>query len=218
MDVSPPPLDRPGAAGAASAETAVGDARIHALVRPHRNLLTYYTVMSLTAGPFFPIVWLVNYFRYQTMQYRFDVDGVTMRWGILFRREVILNYARIQDIQIVSNLLERWLGLGRVQIQTASGSALPEMTIEGFFEYEAIRSFLYARMRGTRDSADGSRGAAPSPGEGSTRGPAGGDAELAGVLREIARELREWRGSMAGVRREALARPAEREGADERSA
>ena len=74
-----------------------------------------------------------------------------MRWGILFRREVLLNYARIQDIHLVSNFLERWLGLARIQIQTASGSATPEMTLEGLVEFEAIRDFLYSRMRGTSD-------------------------------------------------------------------
>jgi putative membrane protein len=46
-----------------------------------------------------------------------------MRWGILFRREISLTYARIQDIQLSSNLVERWLGLAKIQLQTASGSS-----------------------------------------------------------------------------------------------
>lgn len=76
-----------------------------------------------------------------------------MRWGILFRREVLLNYARIQDIHLVSNVVERWLGLARIQIQTASGSSTPEMTIEGVMEFEAVRDFLYSRMRGISEKA-----------------------------------------------------------------
>jgi putative membrane protein len=71
-----------------------------------------------------------------------------MKVGILFRREVNLTYARIQDIHLRSNILQRWLGLGNVQIQTASGSSGPELIIEGFKEFEAIRDFLYTRMRG----------------------------------------------------------------------
>jgi putative membrane protein len=59
------------------------------------------------------------------MRYRFDTDGIHMRWGIVFRREVLLNYSRIQDIHLRSNLIERWLGLARIEIQTASGSAKP---------------------------------------------------------------------------------------------
>jgi putative membrane protein len=58
-----------------------------------------------------------------------------MRWAYLFRREVSLTYARIQDLHLVSNVIERWLGLGRIQVQTASGSAEAEMTIEGLQDY-----------------------------------------------------------------------------------
>jgi len=82
-----------------------------------------------------------------------------MRWGILFRREVILNYSRIQDIHLSSNLIERWLGLAKIEIQTAAGSSSAEMTIEGIAEFEAVRDFLYAQMRGTKDSHTIPRGA-----------------------------------------------------------
>jgi putative membrane protein len=79
-----------------------------------------------------------------------------MKVGILFRREVNLTYARIQDIHLRSNILQRWLGLANVQIQTASGSSGPELVIEGFKEFEAIRDFLYTRMRGYQTHGDAS--------------------------------------------------------------
>ena len=121
---------------------------IYAVERPHRSLLTLYIWRSVLSGPlvFFLLPFL--YFRYVTMRYRFDDEGVSMRWGILFRREVNLTYARIQDIHLSSGLLQRWLGLADLQIQTASGSAAAEMTIEGLREYEAVRDFLYSKMRG----------------------------------------------------------------------
>ena len=118
--------------------------------RPAYRLFLYYLLQSLLAGPFLIFVIPVRWFRFRTLRYTFDAEGVTVRWGILFRREVSLTYARIQDIHLVSNLVERWLGLGRVQIQTASGSANAEMTIEGFRDYEAVRDELYRRMRGAR--------------------------------------------------------------------
>ena len=65
-----------------------------------------------------------------------------MRWGILFRREVSLTYRRIQDIHLRSGILQRWLGLADILVQTASGSAGAEMTIEGLQEYEQVREFL----------------------------------------------------------------------------
>jgi len=71
-----------------------------------------------------------------------------MKVGLLFRSEVNITYARIQDIHLKSGLLQRWLGLANVEIQTAAGSSNAEVVIEGFKEFEAIRDFLYTRMRG----------------------------------------------------------------------
>jgi uncharacterized membrane protein YdbT with pleckstrin-like domain len=120
-------------------------------LQPDRSLLTYYVLSSLLLGPLFAF-WLVPmYFRYHTLRYEIDEEGITMRWGILFRREVSLTFARIQDIHLQSNFVERWLGLGRIQVQTASGSAKAEMTVEGVRRYEGLRNFLYQRMRGARD-------------------------------------------------------------------
>lgn len=135
-------------------------ARVFRIQRPHSNLMGYYALASLLAGPFFLIPLVPLYFRYNTMRYRFDEDGVKMSWGILFRREVSLTYARLQDIHLTSNLVERWLGLAEVKLSTASGSTGAEMTIEGLQEFELVRDFLYAKMRGGRDQAAAARGAA----------------------------------------------------------
>lgn len=117
---------------------------------PHRNLMTYYVLSSFLLGPAFFFILVPRYFRYITLRYDIDNEGIRMRWGILFRREVSLTYARIQDIHLASNVVERWLGLGRIQVQTASGNASAEMTIEGIRGFEQLRDFLYARMRGAR--------------------------------------------------------------------
>ncbi len=161
------------------------DAAILALERPHRDLLTYYLLSALVFPPAFPFLAPYLYFRYHTMRYKFTDEGISMSWGILFRRQIIINYARIQDIHLRSNLVERWLGLARVLVQTASGSSGAEMTLEGFKEFEAVRDFLYSKMRGVKDPAH----RADSP-AGST---AAQDSELAAALREVARELRETR-------------------------
>jgi uncharacterized membrane protein YdbT with pleckstrin-like domain len=168
--------------------------------RPHRNLLVYYALCSLLLGPFFWAYLIPHYFRYRTLRYHFDDEGVTMRWGILFRREISLTYARIQDIHLTSNVVERWLGLAKIQVQTASGNAGAEMVIEGLQTFEQIRNFLYSRMRGTREQAQ--RAAAPTT---STAGPRGTavllDAaaldELTATLRAVAEEVRALRGTLA---------------------
>lgn len=137
----------------APASTAAAvPATVHGERKPDSSLLTYYLLRSLFFGPAFPAAALYFYFRYSTLRYEFDDEGVSMRWGILFRREISLTYARIQDIHLTSNIAERWLGLARVQIQTASGSSVAEITIEGLPDFEAVRDFLYSRMRRSKTS------------------------------------------------------------------
>jgi membrane protein YdbS with pleckstrin-like domain len=180
---------------AAATRSVPGLPLVGAEPRPHPKLLTYYALSSLVLGPFFWILLIPLYFRYHTMRYRFDEEGVSMRWGILFRREISLTYARIQDIHLSSNFVERWLGLARIQIQTASGNAGAEMTIEGLREYEQIRDFLYARMRGTRGAGVAAPGRAGSEAAAAAAIPAGGAeaVELTSTLRAVADELRALR-------------------------
>ncbi|MES2920103.1 MAG: PH domain-containing protein [Verrucomicrobiota bacterium] len=160
---------------------------IFALERPDPRLWTLYLIRSVLTGPAIFLSLPLLYFRYYTLRYRFDDEGVHMRVGILFRREVNLTYARIQDIHLRSGFIQRWLGLADLQIQTASGNAGAELVIEGFKEYEAIRDFLYSRMRGAR--SEGHSPVAPA-------GPAGhytADPQSAAILLEIRDELRRTR-------------------------
>jgi putative membrane protein len=161
--------------------------RLPAQLRPHTSLLRYYMLASLAAGPAFPLLLLARYFRYRTLRYEMDHEGISMRWGILFRREVSLTYARIQDIHLTSNVVERWFGLARIQVQTASGSATAEMTIEGIPGFAELRDFLYARMRGTRDA--GRVDAIAEVAVGSEAGLH----ELTATLRAVADEVRALR-------------------------
>jgi uncharacterized membrane protein YdbT with pleckstrin-like domain len=168
--------------------------QVFAIERPDPSLFTYYAITSLILGPFFFFLLIPLYFRYHTLRYHFDDEGISMKWGILFRREISLTYARIQDIHLTSNFVERWLGLARIQIQTASGSASAEMTIEGVKEFELIRDFLYTRMRGSnaprqRKPATDAAGMTVASGD-----------ELTAALREVAAELRAVREALQSGR------------------
>jgi hypothetical protein len=163
--------------------------KILALERPHRSLWTYYIISAIFTGPGIIFTLPYLYFRYITLRYRFDDEGIHMKVGILFRKEINLTYARIQDIHLRSGIVQRWLGLANLEIQTASGSATAELVIEGFKEYELIRDFLYTRMRGYQTHGKGAAvAAASSPTVGT-----GDNAEVVSLLLNIRDELRRTR-------------------------
>ena len=167
---------------------------VFSIERPHSSLMTLYILRSILSGPFIVLSLPMLYFRYHTMRYRFDKEGISMRWGILFRHEINLSYQRIQDIHVTSGPLLRWLGLAELQIQTASGSASAEMTIEGIKEYEMLREYLYTRMRGYKSKKEDRRELPAAEGA-----PAAvADEEVVGLLRDIRAELHAARVAMEG--------------------
>lgn len=171
------------AASVALPRPETADDRVRAIRRPHPKLLRYYLLFSLITGPAFPVVFTILFLRYRTLNYRFDDEGVTMSWGAVFKREISLTYSRIQDIHVQSNAVERWLGLSRLLVQTASGSAKAEMKVEGLLELSAVRNFMYGRMRGARTAAPAASGTSPA------RAAGDDSVTLASTLREIAVEV-----------------------------
>ncbi len=134
--------------------TEPGFEDVHAITRPDRKLLTQYLLRALLSGPAFPFVFVPSFFKYETLKYRFDDEGITMAWGLMWRREIFLTYARIQDIHLSRGIIERWLGLATINIQTAAGSSSSEMSIVGLAVFERVRDYLYLRMRGARFGED----------------------------------------------------------------
>jgi putative membrane protein len=163
----------------------INEQQIYAIERPHPRLLWLYIVRSVLTGPGLIILMPLLIFRYITLRYRFDPEGIQVRWGLLFRNQVNLTYARIQDIHLTSGLIQRWFGLADLQIQTAAGSAKAEMTIEGLLESEAIRDFLYTRMRGYRAPASAADTIPPA-----NATTAGNEAPALQLLTEAVAELR----------------------------
>ena len=136
-----------------TSELAALEKRVHTITRPEPALLWLYLLTALALLCAAPIVFIPLYFRYHTLWYRFDPSGVSMGYGILFRREMQLTYARMQDIHLSQNIIERWLGIGTVTVQTAGSGAGGNLTIVGVKDFNAIRDYLYAMMRGVRSEA-----------------------------------------------------------------
>ncbi len=59
--------------------------KIFAIERPHRRLWKLYLIRSILTGPAIFISLPLYWFRYHTLRYSFDEEGIHMRWGILFR-------------------------------------------------------------------------------------------------------------------------------------
>jgi len=168
------------------------------ITRPAPVLKSYYLLTSLFAGPFFFLPLIPLWFKFITLKYRFDDEGISMAWGVVFRREIVLTYRRIQDIHVTRNIIQRWMGLATVAIQTASGDATAEMSIEGILQADELRDFLYTRMRGAKGidvphtvhaPADGQHQADHAPAD-----------EVLGLLRDIRDSLKSQPRPPGGVR------------------
>ena len=180
--------------------TPVDDDKILSLQRPDKNLMVLYALTACLATIAAPIVIIPLYFKYHTLRYKLDREGVSASWGILFRREVHLTYKRIQDIHLKRNFVERWLGIATIQVQTASGSSSSELSFEGIREFDALREFLYRRMRGheivhagaTR-TAGSTAGSAPAgfaaASSGAPSTATSSDADVVALLRSIQSEI-----------------------------
>ncbi|MBN1866920.1 PH domain-containing protein [Candidatus Sumerlaeota bacterium] len=168
-------------------EHEIDESAIYAIARPHPNLLIQYFLWSLST--IIPISFIPLFLKYYTLRYRFDSQGVSMSWGFFFRQEIHLTYARIQDIHLSRGVIERWLGIGTLAIQTASGSAGAEMTIPGLTQYEAVRDFLYQRMRGHHRADTPTRASALSETVPASVSAQDRD-EAVSLLREIRADLR----------------------------
>ena len=172
--------------------------------------MKYYLITSILTGPGIILALPLQFFRYHTLRYRFDDEGIAMSWGILFRREIYLTYRRIQDIHVTRGILQRWLGIATISVQTAAGSSGADMQIEGIREYDALRDFLYRKMRGAHahehphEAAAGQAvgsGAAVGGGAlqpGAPPVPGASDEALA-LLRQIRDELQRMRAAKGGA-------------------
>ena len=156
-----------------------------ALERPSPKLLTYYVLTGLLSGPACVIVIPALIIRYNTLRYQFEETGLRMQLGLFFRREVLVAFRRIQDIHVSRNLLQRWLGIASVSVQTASGNAMPEIVLEGITDPDSVRDWLYERMRGAKGYTTSSSGKTTSETKVPPKITGAIDSEVTALLRGI---------------------------------
>ena len=93
-------------------------------------------------------------FRYLTFRYRFENQDLVVRRGLLFRNERHIPYARIQNVDLVQNVLHRMLGVAEVRVQTASGGEA-----EAIFKVLSIEAVEAMRTRIALERAPGGEAA-----------------------------------------------------------
>lgn len=176
--------------------------QLQTIDRPDRKQVTLIILSGVFASlvscgfatPFVLLGIIPVLIRYYTTRYRFDESGVGVSWGFLFKQESHLTFDKIQDIHLRRGLLERWLGLGTVDVQTASGSAGAEVSLYGLTEFDEVRDFLYKEMRSAR-GMDRRKKTTAAGGE--VTQPEGGGEAIA-LLREIRDEVRRLQQEASG--------------------
>ncbi|MDF1665327.1 MAG: PH domain-containing protein [Planctomycetota bacterium] len=175
--------------------------QIKAIDRPSPKQLTLYFINCALGAVFTlgialaPIVigMVPLFIRYYTMRYRFDESGVGVSYGYFFRHESYLTYDKIQDIHLNRGFIERWLGLGTVEVQTAAGSSGAEVTFIGLTQFDEVRDFLYARMRQGKGTK---RPKVDPSGEGEAGLQSDSDSEALALLRSIRDEVSELKAAV----------------------
>lgn len=98
---------------------------------------------------------------YLTYRYRFEDEGLVMRWGWLQRSERHVPFARIQSIDAHEGVLHRLVGAVAVTLETGGGTeAEAEISAVSRAAFEAMRREVYAGRRHQRAETDV---AVPSP-------------------------------------------------------
>jgi putative membrane protein len=86
---------------------------------------------------------------YVSYRYRLGDGELVIQQGIVTRNERHVPYARIQNIDVVQSLLQRWLGVGEARFETASGDE-PEavMRVLSLAEVASVRERVFGEPRG----------------------------------------------------------------------
>lgn len=89
--------------------------------------------------------------RFRSWRYGLGDDVLVLEYGVWTRRRSMTPYYRVQNVDLTAGPLERWLGLQRLTIKTASAST--DATIPGLDASEATDLRLRILERAGRDAA-----------------------------------------------------------------
>jgi len=126
-------------------------------------------IFPFLAVVFLIAVWIPKY--YDSISYTFTKDEIMLERGVYWKHKSAVPYNRVTNIDIVQGPLSRRVGVGNVRVQTAgystasSGGATAEAQIFGVTNYEEIRDFILAKVRGRKPVAVEAEAEIPTPKE-----------------------------------------------------
>ena len=112
------------------------------------------TYLFIGAMFFIPTV-AFSVIRYLSLKYQIRDGQLTVTSGIFFRRVRTVPVERIQNIDLVQNVLHRIFGVAEVRVETASGTE-PEATLRvlSLKDVEKLRSLIFRGAAAATNDAD----------------------------------------------------------------
>jgi len=124
---------------------------IGAVVLEHAELLPRGIVLV-------PVLLIVAYLviraplrRYQARGYRLQADRLRVMRGLLFRRDTVVPFGRVQHIDVEQGPVERFYGLGRLVLHTA-GNHNASVSLPGLAHEDAVAMREAIRSHVTRET------------------------------------------------------------------
>lgn len=149
----------------------------------HDGLRTAAILLAVTFGLnvlwWVPAIILVEPY-YRSLSYEIQDDQVVMRVGLATKSVKHVPYRTVTNITVKQDLIDRMLGLGTLEIQTAgmSGTNTAEQSLAGLEDAQQVYEIVAARLRQFRGAMS------PTAAE-EIDSPAGSDAILGEILSEL---------------------------------
>jgi len=102
---------------------------------------------ALVAGALFVFAWWLPALRWKYWKYMLDQNHILIKYGIFFKREVVIPFSRVQLVDTSHGPIMRSYGLMNVSISTAGGDhsipALPDIEAEHLRNHLAEQAHLH---------------------------------------------------------------------------
>lgn len=105
-----------------------------------------WSFVFLLAINVFHMIWL--HYEYKSFIYYFTTSSVVIKKGVINTERHVVPYERIQDIRVSRSIIERFLNLASVKIETAAhGSYVNKYVIPSVSNYRSIVNHMMEKTR-----------------------------------------------------------------------